>query len=102
MTMVEVNPGICGMNTTIGVTKLNKRQFGVDITTDCEIITKMGELLGEIDLRDSLKPHIHSSIYQCATQCRVHISCPIPMAIIKAVEVEAGIALPRPVTVHFR
>lgn len=102
MTVVEVNPGVCGMNTTVGVTRVNRRQFTVDVTTDCEMITRMGDLLGELDLRDTLKPHIHSRIYQCAAQCNIHIACPIPMAILKAIEVEAGLALPRPVTVHFK
>lgn len=102
MTTLAVDPGVCGMDSTIGITKISRKKFRVDVTTNCEMITRMGDLLGEIDLKDTLKPHIDSNIYQCASRCNVHIACPIPMAILKAIEVEAGLALPRPVTVHFQ
>jgi len=102
MTHVIVDPGVCRMEATIGVTKANRRQLKVEITTDCEIITKMGESLLEVDMNELLKSPINSKIYQCASQCRVHAACPIPMAILKASEAEAGLALPRPVTVHFQ
>jgi len=102
MTLAVVNPGVCGMDTTISVTKLSKQQFSVEVTTACEMITKLGELLSEIDLADILKPQIHSTVYQYASECQVHLSCPIPMAILKVIEVEAALALPRTVTVHFQ
>jgi hypothetical protein len=102
MTQVIVDPGVCQMNATIGVTKVSRRQLKVEITTDCEMITKMGELLLELDLNDIMKSPVNSKIYQCASQCRVHPSCPIPMAIIKASEAEAGLALPRSVSVYFQ
>ena len=31
----------------------------------------------------------------------LHVSCPIPLGIIKAIEVEAGLALPTDVGIHF-
>ena len=102
MTRVVVNSGVCGMIVTIEVTKTSRRRFRIEVTTDCEMLTKMGESLVEVDQKDVLKPQIHSKIYQCASECRIHTSCPIPMAILKAIEVEAGLALPRPVTVHFQ
>ena len=102
MTLVVVNPGVCGINATIEVTKISKRRLRVEVSTDCEMITKMGELLVEVDLKDILKPQIHSKIYQSASECNVHTSCPVPMAILKAIEVEAGLALPRPILVDFQ
>jgi hypothetical protein len=90
------------MNTTIGITGISARQFKVEISTDCEMVTRMGELLMELDMKDIMQSHINSKIYQCASQCHVHASCPIPMAILKASEAEAGLALPRSVTVHFQ
>jgi len=101
MTRVVVNPGICGKSVTAEVVKVGKRRVGIKITTDCEIVTKMGESLAELDQRDILKPHVHSEVYKCASRCHLHAACPVPMAIIKAVEVEGGLALPRPVSIHF-
>jgi hypothetical protein len=55
----------------------------------------------ETDQWDALKSHVHSEVYKCASKCHLHASCPVPMAILKAIEVEAGLALPRPVLVQF-
>ncbi|MFP4642638.1 MAG: DUF6951 family protein [Dehalococcoidia bacterium] len=102
MTRVVVDPGVCSMNAAIEVTKINRRRFGIKVTTDCEMITRMGESLTEIRPDDILNHQVNSRVYQCASECQVHTSCPIPMAILKAAEVEAGLALPRPVTVQFQ
>ena len=101
MTRVVVNPGVCGMTATVEVAKVGKRRIRVRITCDCEMVTKMGESLVELDQWDALKPLLHSEVYQCASECSLHTTCPVPMAILKAIEVEAGFALPRPVLVQF-
>jgi hypothetical protein len=101
MTRVVVNPGICDKHATVEVVKVGKRRVRVEITSDCEMVTKMGKSLAELDHGDALKPHVSSSIYKCASRCRLHTSCPVPMAILKAIEVEAGLTLPRPVLIRF-
>ena len=101
MTTVVVNPGVCGMSTIIKVINNGKLQVKVDITSDCEMVTKMGEALSELDLGDALKPPMHSKVYRCASEFHLHCSCPVPMAALKAIEVEAGLALPRPVLIKF-
>ena len=100
MTRAVVNPGICGMVATIEVAKYGKRRVRVEITSQCEKLTKMVESPLELSQFDALKPHVYSEVYQCASEHHLCTSCPIPMAILKAIEVEAGLALPRPVTVH--
>lgn len=102
MTVVEVDPGVCRMNATVEVTKVEKRKFKVAVTSECKMIAKMGDLLGEIDLKDVMKPHTESLVYQSASQCRLHLACPVPMAVLKAIEVEAGLALPKSITVNFK
>jgi hypothetical protein len=47
-----------------------------------------------------LKPQVYSEVYQCASKHRLCASCAVPMAILKAIEVETGLALPRPVVVN--
>jgi len=101
MTRVVVNPGICGMAAAIEVVKVGKGRVGVRITSDCEMVTKMGKSLAELDQEDALKPLLQSGVYQCASERSLHASCPVPMAVLKAIEVEAGLALPRPVLVQF-
>jgi hypothetical protein len=101
MTRVVVDPGICGNVTTLEVVKLSKQKVRVKIISDCEAVTKMGESLAELDQWSALKPHVRSEVYQSASECHVHTSCPMPSAILKAIEVEAGLALPHPVFIQF-
>jgi hypothetical protein len=64
--------------------------FRIGVITDCAMAAKMGESLAEV-----------AKVYQCASECNLHAACPVPMAILKAIEVEAGLALPRPVLIRF-
>ena len=101
MTRAVLNPGICGKTATIEVVKVGKRRVRVRIISDCEMVAKMGESLAELDSRDVLKSLLHSAVYKCGAECHIHASCAVPMAILKAIEVEAGLALPSPVLVQF-
>jgi len=101
MTRVVVNPGVCGKKVTIDVEKVSKHGVRVDITSDCKMVNEMGESLDEVDQWDVFKPPIDSPFYECALHCRLHAACPIPMAIIKAIEVETGLAVPGPVSLRF-
>jgi hypothetical protein len=101
ITKVIVEAGICGFTATIEVLKLSPRSVKVNITSECEMVTKMGESLAELRLRDALRPQVDSEVYKCASECGLHAACPVPMAILKAIEVEAGLALPQAVLVRF-
>jgi hypothetical protein len=101
MTRALVNPGICDKYATVEVIKVGKRRVRVEITSDCEMVSKMAKSLVELDQGDVLKQPVDSDVYKYASGCRLHASCPVPMAILKAVEVEAGLALPQPVLVYF-
>lgn len=101
MTRALVNPGICGMVATIEIVKSSKYMVRMNITSDCEMVTKMRESLAQVDLREALKAQVYSQVYRYASQCRICASCPVPMAILKTIEIEAGLALPQSVFVHF-
>ena len=101
MSKLVVNPGVCGMISTIKVTKINRRRCRIEITSDCEMVSNMGQSMGEADITDALQVPIKSHVYNCASECCLHPSCPIPMAILKAIEVEFGLALPRSISVNF-
>jgi len=101
MTKVVINPGICGFITSVEVDKVAKRKVKVVITSPCEKVTKLGESLTEIDQWEILKKHVDCDIYKSASRRQLHVTCPVPLAILKAIEVEAGLALPRDVTIRF-
>lgn len=101
MTKVTVDPGICGFITTIEAFKVAKRRVNILITSDCEAVTRLGESLTEIDQLEIFKKHLDSEIYKGASRCQLHGACPVPAAILKAIEVEAELALPRDAAIRF-
>ncbi|MEJ2739063.1 MAG: hypothetical protein P8105_04420 [Dehalococcoidia bacterium] len=101
MTKVTINPGVCGMTCTIEVSRVDRRQVNLSIDTKCEMLRKITEELAVLNLHEVLKPAGKSIVYESAGGAGTHAACPVPMAIIKAVEVETGMALPRPVSLVF-
>ena len=101
MTRVSVKPGICGFTTTIEIEKIDKKRLSCKITSDCKTVTTLNESLSEIDKWDALKPKTESGLYIKLCEHPLHLSCPVPVGIIKAVEVEAGLALARDVSISF-
>ena len=101
MTKVTLNPGVCGMATSIAVSNGSRGVVGLEIDTKCEMINKMGEALAEVQVREALKSHVDSIVYRKASEFRCHAACPVPMAVLKAIEAEIRMALPRPVSMNF-
>lgn len=99
-TSIRVNPGICGFAAAVSAEKVDKRRVRLRITSDCLQVRKMAEELGEIDMAALFKPASSSPIYAAAA-CLLHPPCAVPLAIIKAVECEMGLALPKNVTLEF-
>lgn len=89
------------MTSTIKVIRVDKRRCKLEVTSDCAIATSLGLSLGEFDVSDAFKPMIDSWIYNCASECHLHTSCPIPMAILKTIEIELKFALPQAISVYF-
>src|SRR3989338_2607924 len=105
MTKVEVSAGDCGYSAVIEVTKMDDRHIQVVIHSACEQITAMNPTLAQLQWKG--KGHrvfgrlIESVVYQSASQHIRHTACPVPVAILKAIEAEVGLALPRDVTITF-
>ena len=102
MTKVVVDPGICGLQTTVEVDKVSKRKVKVIIASDCEIVTQLGNSLTEVDQWEAIKQYGDCQVLKAASKCHMHVTCPVPVAVLKAIEVEAGLALPRDVLVQFK
>ena len=103
MAVVEVRAGVCGLNTQI-ISKADE-QFRVilEITSDCAHIRQLAEQLPAIDALEELRlPLTETTPYRLAAQCKVHNACPVPSAILKAIEVASGMALSKDVHIHIR
>ena len=102
MATAKVMAGICGMTTEIKATA--DEPYGavrLQITSDCPHVTKMAaeltevQSLGEIAFRKG-----RPQAWQMAEKYCAHAACPVGVAVVKAVEVAAGLALPADVNIE--
>ena len=99
---VQVESGICGFPCVIEAWKKGPRAVSLKITgSECEHIKRLSEDVVEMGLRDLFKPITKNPVYVSAQQAGCHPSCPVPVAVLKAVEVAMDMALPRDVRIKF-
>ena len=101
MTRVHIDPGICGFPAIIEIETVGKKQYSVKLITECEKLAQLSDQIETLNLRDAFKQAKDSKLYSVVADCLLHPACPVPVAIIKALEVEAGIALARDVVIRF-
>jgi hypothetical protein len=95
MAIVRIVPGPCGMQTRIQAEADEGYQVTFTIASDCEHIQKLAAELGEVSALEELRcPMTQTTPYQLADRFFLHASCPVPSAMVKAMEVAAGMALP--------
>ena len=74
----------------------------VEITgSECKMIKQLTESLPEITVTDIFKGHTKNPIFKCTEQAHCHLCCPVPIAVVKAVEVVLELALPQDVQISF-
>jgi hypothetical protein len=101
LTRVVVEAGICGFHTTVQAIKTGKRRVSVIVESDCEAVAEMDGDLQDLDWLEALGPPGKSAVWDCACQHLKHPCCPVPIGIMKAIEVELDLALPKDVVIHF-
>jgi len=94
-----IEAGICGFTTTVR-TRAEGATTKVEIESDCEHIKKLAVALTEVDpFREITFRGEGPLTYEMARRHCAHAACPVPTGILKAIEVEAGLALPKDVTI---
>jgi hypothetical protein len=100
MTTVTVQSGACGFTATITVEKTKDGKLAIAVETQCEMVKKM---CGDIALLDRLAPltgFANNPVYAAAARHLKHVACPVPSGILKALEVEAGLNVPKDANIH--
>lgn len=99
MAKAEIQAGICGF-TTIVETKLEGDVCKVAIQSECAAIKRLSEELTEVNPYQeiSFRRKMPRTLEMGAKYCS-HAACPVPVGIIKAIEVESNLALPADVTI---
>ncbi|MBI4857001.1 MAG: hypothetical protein HY818_09695 [Acetobacterium woodii] len=100
MAKATIMSGVCGFKTEVTAEKSDRSKVVLEIQSDCPAFKDLNTSLIEVDGMDCIMSKVgEGPIYEaCRIDCK-HSACPVPMGIIKVVEVAAGLALPRDVTV---
>jgi hypothetical protein len=99
MAKAEILPGNCGFITTVEAT-MDGDTCKLSITSECKAIQKLAQELTEVNPYQEISFRRNTpQILQMGAKYCTHAACPVPVGIIKAVEVEAGMALPMDVTI---
>lgn len=98
---VVVEPGICGFRCEIRVKRVAKDRVEMEIIgSGCKQIQALGKELQTLSLRELFLPINKNPVYLAAQKVRCHISCAVPVAILKASEVCMEMALPKDVLIR--
>ncbi|WP_366922763.1 hypothetical protein MFMK1_003236 [Metallumcola ferriviriculae] len=103
MTRVRVSAGVCGFSSVIKVEQIGHLKVSLKIVSACKLVRDMNEDLMVIDCRKGVfTPILDSIVYKSAHQrLRQHTDCPVPSAVIKAIQVEIGGAVPKDAYIQF-
>jgi hypothetical protein len=105
LTIVKVNGGACGFVARIRARKTDKRSLVVEIESECKSVRELGRAIAEtgpLTMRDILaRSEADNPVFREASVSLPHAACPVRVAIMKAAEVELGLAVPRDVSIEF-
>lgn len=106
MRTVKIEPGICGFVATVKANKINSEgdTIYVEINSDCQAVNSINKELGfEFDAFETclVKPGLDPFTQFASEKFPPHAACPVISGILKCIEVEAGLALPKDVKISF-
>lgn len=101
MATSNIEAGICGFHTQVEAEALDNYEVKLKIESTCKHIQQLAEDLKSVNAFNeiSYKRGTREILAKGAEYC-THASCPVPVGIIKTVEVAAGLALPQVVKIE--
>ncbi len=97
-----VKAGECGKETSISAHKVDPTHVGLEVTTSCERMEALAAELGRVDVAHEMScPLNETRVYTLATKHVCRNSCIVPAAILKTLEVTAGLFLPADCSIEF-
>ena len=101
MTRVVVKSGACGFTSVIRAEKGPERTVDVCVESGCAMVQKMAAEITRLGRRDALTSILNNPVYLAAGRHLKHAACPVPAAVLKALEVEAGLNVRKDATITF-
>jgi len=101
MIKVIINPGNCGFSVDVTVNRKKDGKAAISIDTECEMVLNMLDDISLLDTRAAFTGYLNNPVYRSAAMHLKHVACPVPMGILKALEVEMGLCVPEEVSIKF-
>lgn len=99
---ITVTPGICGFTCQVQARRQDKQCALIEIIgSECELIQKLNENLKAVKVEDIFIPHTSNPVFKGAEQAGCHLTCLVPVAVLKAAEVVLELALPQEACISF-
>ena len=100
MATVEVDAGVCGFVSSVKVTPIDRKTVAIEFRTACPNLKPLEEELQQATgFKECFAKVGDSGIYETFRKYCKHPACPVPLAVIKGIEVASGLALPRDVDI---
>ncbi|MCM8792686.1 MAG: hypothetical protein NC826_06095 [Candidatus Omnitrophica bacterium] len=102
MASLWVKAGICRNEVVISTKKKSPTKIELSFETNCKHVKALAEDLKEINIGIEMScPMNETEIYKLSSKHLCRNSCIVPAAILKAIEVTAGLFLPAPASIEF-
>jgi len=101
---VNIDAGVCGFHTRVIATSQDGQFVKFNIETGCDTIRNLADVIKEKDMIDSfaeISP-ANESVILTAAQSTLKgccAGCAVPVGLFKAMQVAAGLALPKDITI---
>ncbi|NYE58473.1 DUF6951 family protein [Carboxydothermus ferrireducens] len=97
----KIFSGVCGFTIEVKAKKRENGKIKMEIKSDCPHYQKINEELKEVDAFKEIFNKLHSGeVYQIFAKHSPHPTCPGISGMLKTIEVEAGLALPKQVIIE--
>ncbi|KXB05642.1 hypothetical protein AKJ51_04905 [candidate division MSBL1 archaeon SCGC-AAA382A20] len=110
MVEIIVKPGICEKRSEIKASLLDgnpkdplEGKVKIELISECEGVESFSKEVNEIDVSVLMESDFtENPVYKMADNCLPHSTCPVPCAVLKAMEAEADLALEKNVKIEFK
>ena len=100
MATAEIDSGICGYTTKVRA-KAEGREVLIEMESSCPHVQSMAEELTSVEPFAEITFRGEGpKTLRVASKYVAHAACPVPTGVIKAIEVEAGLALLKEATIR--
>ncbi|HEY3414112.1 MAG TPA: hypothetical protein VGM51_13810 [Armatimonadota bacterium] len=101
VTNATIDAGVCGFVTDVSASCEDDQNFRFQITSPCENIQGLAGRLPAVDAYSEIVAGYDGEIHRAARASLKGCcsGCVVPVGIFKAMQVSAGLALPRPIAI---